>query len=152
MSHKTVIILRGAPGSGKSTWIRNNLPKSAKVCSADQFFIKNVLNPETGESEERYEWDSKHIGAAHGACQAHFVSFIARGEPLIVVDNTNIKPRDYRFYVNLARREGYQVFQQVLRGTFGNLHGVPSEVVQKKRRELSVDPGLTHWVPEDEEE
>ena len=39
MNLNVVTILRGISGSGKSTYIKNNLDASSVVCSADHFFI-----------------------------------------------------------------------------------------------------------------
>jgi predicted kinase len=42
--NKNVYVMMGVPGSGKSTWIRNNVP-GALVASADHYFeIINVDN------------------------------------------------------------------------------------------------------------
>lgn len=51
---RNVIIMRGVPGSGKSTYVRNRYPE-ARVVSADRYFT----DPATGE----YRFDASKRGA-----------------------------------------------------------------------------------------
>lgn len=52
-------ILRGAPGSGKTTWALANRQTST-LCSADHYF--------TGP-DGVYRFDASKIGLAHAACR-----------------------------------------------------------------------------------
>lgn len=133
---KTVIILRGASGSGKSTWTAKHAA-SGVVCSADTF----MHNPKTGA----YEFSPAKLGWAHKSCLAKFEDAVKRGEELVVVDNTNIKPAWYKDYVALAQSHGYQVFQKVMSGSFQNAHGVPGDKVQQMRDSFVQDTSLPHY-------
>ena len=60
---RVMAIMRGLPGSGKSTIasrIQEQLPQ-VQVCSADHHFI---------DEEGEYRFDLSKLGAAHAACQA----------------------------------------------------------------------------------
>jgi hypothetical protein len=110
-----VIIIRGIPGSGKSTMIKKllasrllpdgeleeSLNKAVEICSADHYFINN----ESGE----YVFVPENIGKAHGYCQIKFIEALHRKVPTIFVDNTNIKKEHYQFYIDNAIKEGYNV-------------------------------------------
>jgi predicted kinase len=120
---KKVIIMRGVPGSGKTTWIANNAP-GAVVCSADHFFQK----------PDGYHFEAGKLGEAHQACQIKFM--LSMGAPLIVVDNCNLTARDMRYYVDIALAHGYDVEIRTLTtppevAMARQLHGVPAEHYKK---------------------
>ncbi len=93
-----IVVLRGISGSGKSTWVREQAPE-AFVVSADHFFIKD------GE----YRFDPTRLQEAHQACYRAFVEAVARKEPFIAVDNTNISVWEMAPYVVHGRVFGYDV-------------------------------------------
>lgn len=98
---KKVYIMCGAPGAGKSTYIKNKLP-NAFVCSADNFFH----NKETGE----YKFNVNQLGLAHKHCQQSFIEALDRNESNIVIDNTNTRLKEMEFYVQEAlKRNDYRV-------------------------------------------
>jgi len=133
-SKKTVILLRGSPGSGKSTWISAHLP-DATVVSADKFF----------ERGGTYKFDGKLLKYAHESSQTAFKAALARGDALVAVDNTNIHKGNYQFYVTEATKAGYEVYQKVLTTVFQNVHGVPEDKVTRMRDLMEVDTYLPHW-------
>lgn len=125
--NKLVTILRGIPGSGKSTYIRNHIP-DAYVCSADHHFI---------DSDGNYKFDPKRLGAAHRACFNKFHLALDSGKldysgkyDHVVVDNTNTQLFEFYGYVQLAWSYGRQV--RIVRmstpveiAARRNVHGVP---------------------------
>jgi len=72
------------------------------------------------------------------------------GSSTIVIDNTNIKTRDYRKYVEEAQQYGYTVFQKTFKSQFKNVHSVPDDVVQRMKDSFQDDQNLAFW-PEKEE-
>lgn len=137
-----VIVMRGVPGSGKSTYIKNN-GNGAVVASADHFFMK----------EGQYQFDFKKLGAAHTACFATFQRALASKAPLVIVDNTNVKVRDMSRYVEGALEAGYTVeIVKVLcdpaKAASRNVHKVPLEVVERMHRELVASVLPSNWPSE----
>jgi predicted kinase len=135
------IFLRGPSGSGKSTWAKANHP-SALVCSADHFFVDS----KTGE----YKWDATKLGQAHGACQAKFAKALKEKLPVVIVDNTMIKPRDMEWYYKTASELGYEIevveFRKPLKSILGrNSHGVPDESVKRMHDMMQQNPLPSHW-------
>jgi hypothetical protein len=63
---REVVIMRGLPGSGKTTFVGANFAES-EVCSADAFFKRGANG---------YAFDFERIGEAHYACMAAFLRAI----------------------------------------------------------------------------
>ena len=61
MSEKILYIVRGVPGSGKSTFAKRLVGDDFLVCEADKYFV----DKETGE----YNFDFTKIKDAHKFCQ-----------------------------------------------------------------------------------
>lgn len=101
---KSAIILRGLPGSGKSTYITmsdwSEYECEPLICSADHFFINE---------EGIYRFEQGGLNAAHEACFEIFQEAILSGHSLVILDNTNSKRWEYQKYVALANLHGYDV-------------------------------------------
>ena len=122
-----VIITRGLPGSGKSTYIREKLV-GAYVCSADHYFEKG----------DGYVFKPEKLGEAHGECMRKFIGALEDGRPLVVVDNTNISLIEISPYLSVAQAFGYEV--EIVRIIAGcsleelckrGLHNVPFNTLQR---------------------
>lgn len=94
-----VIILRGLPGAGKSTWVAQNAP-NAVVCSADSFLYDAAGN---------YVWTPERLSVAHRSCQEKFSQALYARAETVVVDNCNLTNRDMKFYVEAAEKMGYPI-------------------------------------------
>jgi len=136
MTANKVVIMRGASGSGKSTYAKKHYP-DAVVCSADSYFV---------DAQGDYNFDPTKLGAAHGQCKRSFKDALDRSEPLVVVDNTNTTLRELQPYVQLARARGYDV--DVVRvetpldvAAKRNVHGVPFDAVKRMKGRTVDFPG-----------
>lgn len=157
---KILYVMRGLPGSGKSTAARN-LPG---VAPENIFSTDDVIgtDPETGEfSMERYSDFFKTmketrnfgmIGRAHQENQRKAIDAMRRGVSPIVVDNTNVQAWEAKPYVEAALQMGYEV-NIVDIGTGGvtveqlaerNTHGVPQGAIEGmlKRYQGAGDYGV----------
>lgn len=137
-----VMILRGVPGAGKSTYISENKAEADPVVSADLFFMKGGT----------YKFDPRKLSEAHGWCLRGFVLAVNgkmfRGMEVrpetIWVDNTNITVGEVAPYVALAQAFGYHVEIITLRedpmvAGARNIHGVPMDVVVKRAEVLKEE-------------
>ena len=90
-------ILRGIPGSGKSTYGKKIVDSahdaglSAIKFEADDFFMK----------DGKYNWNPKLIGMAHKWCQ-NSVRKALDAYDVVVVANTNLGLADVNTYVKIA--------------------------------------------------
>lgn len=138
---KTVTVLRGISGSGKSTFTKKNHP-NAVVCSADNFFI---------DKEGNYNFDPRKLSEAHRYCMSTFLTALEEGKEDVVVDNTNIRLWEASPYISVAAAKGYTV--KVVRfnvpaklAAFRNVHQVPSATVHRMIKDF--ERGLPWWNEE----
>lgn len=132
--NNTVKIMRSCSGGGKSTLARKLTKEYASftICSADDYWYN-------GEEQilANYKFDISKLHLAHKSCQNKFMEAIKNNEALIIVDNTNINERDYKWYYLAAMQAGYDVeFHTILPGTVeqhvqSNVHGVPKEAIER---------------------
>ena len=98
MPNVTAIIMIGASGAGKSTWIKKNHP-DIEVCSADKWFETPSGN---------YEFDPSQLSNAHASCMKLFVRAIMYRQN-VIVDNTNTTTAEISPYLAVAKAFGYKV-------------------------------------------
>jgi predicted kinase len=143
-----VVIMRGIPGSGKSTYTAKL--GGAYVVSADHFFMEGGI----------YKFDATKLQEAHGACMRNFVKIIttpdwSRGYyPVVVVDNTNITVLEVAPYAALALAYGHEVEVVTVSAdpyvaAARNSHGVPEPKVLDMHTRLQRETPhlLRRWNP-----
>lgn len=131
---KKIYILRSCTGGGKSTLARKmtiNEPNYA-ICSADDYHYFG-----TEQIPSNYKFDLNNLHAAHQQCKHKFIEALNTKSELIIVDNTNIKLKDYKWYYITGREYGYDItFHTILPGTVeqhfnSNVHNVPKEAIER---------------------
>jgi predicted kinase len=135
---KVLYIVRGIPGSGKSTFAKRLVGEDFLVCEADKYFI----DKETGE----YNFDFTKIKEAHKFCQDTVESYMKDSlvndqfYREIAVSNTFTQEWEMRPYFELAKNYGYKVFSVVVENRHGgtNQHEVPEEVLIKMRERFEI--------------
>jgi predicted kinase len=127
---KRLILVRGIPGSGKSTFARS---LGGVHYEADMFFLDEMSN---------YVFDVTKIKDAHSWCQTMCESQMKEGEPLVVISNTFTQEWEMKTYLDMASRHGYTAFTIVVENRHGgvNVHGCPEDKIQvmKGRFEISL--------------
>jgi hypothetical protein len=95
---KVLIIMRGLPGSGKSTTAKAKGIGGA-VFSTDDFFM----------CDGRYVFVPSKISEAHAWNQARVNEAMENGVAPVVVDNTNVMKVHFQPYLDMAKLHGYTV-------------------------------------------
>jgi predicted kinase len=127
---KTLYIVRGVPGSGKSTFAKS---LGCPVFEADQYFIDS----ETGE----YKFDPSKIKLAHGWCKLRVEHSMEDGLDKIAISNTFTQEWEMEAYTQLAKEFEYMVFIVIVENRHGgiNQHGVPAEAIQKMKDRFNIN-------------
>lgn len=122
-----LLLVRGAPGSGKSTFA-SVIAKlyDFKHYEADMFMMENGV----------YKFDKRKLGWAHGQCQEAVRRDLFINGENVVVSNTFTTQKELAPYIKMGTDAHYVVEQIILRSDFGSVHNVPRETVEKMRRRL----------------
>ena len=129
---KDLILLRGVPGSGKTTLAASLIKDRVAVhCEADQSFV---------DEDGVYRFDPTRLRDAHEACQAKCRTAMEDGCELIVVSNTFTMEWELEHYLAFAREYEYRVFSVIVENRHGgeNVHGVPADKVQAMRDRFQI--------------
>jgi len=124
----TLFLVRGVPGSGKSTFAHHIWNEYA-ICEADRYFY---------DSEGNYNFDPSKLKEAHKWCRDEVETRMKDHQinnqfyPEIVVSNTFTQEWEMEDYFDLAKTYGYQVVSLIIENRHGgsNIHGVPEEKIQ----------------------
>ena len=137
---KTVIILVGASGSGKSSWVKEylRLGGSPLVVSADHYFEG---------ADGSYVFDRTKLHKAHRQCQSRFQQAVDSGVDTIIVDNTNTRGWERKLYVEAGQKAGYKVWLKVFKvnphvAATRNVHDVPLDVIKNMNDRIDVEEGF----------
>jgi predicted kinase len=121
---KILYIVRGIPGSGKSTF--------AKTLGGTHFETDNFFMVD-GE----YKFDVTKLKVAHEWCQnsvntAMILNITTDLNNTIVVSNTFTQEWEMKPYFDMAETYGYRVFSLIVENRHGgvNQHGVPEDKLE----------------------
>ena len=132
---KVLILLRGLPGSGKTSFA-NLMWSSYVVCEADKYFY---------DKEGNYNFDASKLREAHEWCKQEVETRMEDNEnnpqyyPEIVVSNTSTQEWEMEAYFDLAKKYEYKVVSLIVENRHGgkNVHGVPDEKIEQMRNRFT---------------
>jgi NEDD4-binding protein 2 len=133
---RTLILLRGLPGSGKSTFA--NYMFSNNIFEADQYFYNE---------EGKYNFDASKLYEAHKWCQLrveHAMEDNLESGGVyfseIVVSNTSTTEKELEPYLELAKKYDYQVVSLIVENRHSGVskHNVPAETIEKMKNRFSI--------------
>ena len=130
---KTLILLRGLPGSGKSTFAK--LFHTTFWFEADKYFE---------DEDGNYYFDPTKLKEAHQWCKnrVEFSMNAPNGFPpeLIVVSNTSTTEKELEPYLELATKYDYKVVSLIVENRHGSqsIHNVPEETLVKMKNRFSI--------------
>lgn len=147
MKFLTLFIVRGLPGSGKSS-IADHLAGEnhtnqfdgsyrVRIGSAGVVFTTDAYFYQDWEHAENYVYDPALIGKYHGMNKSAVKKYMQSEFPILIVDNTNTTEWEVKPYYQLAKEFGYKVVVVEVPHTSvddcaeRNSHGVPVETLKK---------------------
>jgi len=122
--NKTLYIVRGVSGSGKTTFAKELAERYAcRYFEADMFFVR---------VDGAYTFNPAKLSEAHEWCFEQ-VRMEVCDEYDVIVSNTFTRLWEMRKYIDLALDHGYQVRIVTCTGRYENIHGLTEEMVEKQR-------------------
>lgn len=129
---KTLYLIRGVPGSGKSSFAQELLDCGIvqKVFEADSYFVDNYGT---------YIFDAKYLPQAHYICQDNTRYWLERNRS-VAVSNTSTTEKEVETYAKIAEETGAKFVSIIVENRHGgtNLHNVPEEKIEQMRKRFSV--------------
>lgn len=142
---RTLLLLRGAPGSGKSTWIReNNLEKYALEADRFRQLISNPIMTLDGEyritqDSDRLAWDMLYKALEHRMRRGDFT----------IIDATHATKTSMQNYKKLIEQYRYRVYYKTVDCSLEELlernqtrpehKRIPEEVIRQKHALLQTN-------------
>ena len=139
---KKLILMRGLPGSQKSTKANEIIKKYGGVIHSTDDILLEYGDGDYGKAFGMKIKNKPVLGIAHRKNFYRAVKSMKDGISPVIIDNTNIKRRDFKNYIKEALKMGYSDsnIEIIDIGTNGftleelanrNTHGVPLETITK---------------------
>lgn len=121
-----VVLIRGASGSGKSTFAKKHYSDFVHL-ETDKFFMRN------GE----YKFDYTKIKQAHEWCKNLFKDCLESNRD-VVVTNTFIKLWEIQPYLDMCSDKQITPLVIVMDNTFENIHNVSENIIKRQRTNIEL--------------
>ena len=129
---RILFIVRGLPGSGKSTFAKT-LVGEKDYChkEADMFFV---------DRDGNYNFQPSKLKDAHKWCQEEVEFLMKHEHSPVAVSNTFTQEWEMEPYFELAKTHGYKVFSIVVENRHGgdNEHNVPEEKIEEMKNRFQI--------------
>ena len=126
-----LILIRGLPGSGKSTVAESLLNSKPDYIwfEADHYFLND---------DGEYIFDVNSLHAAHQWCQRSTRDWLVHGAS-VVVSNTFTTIKELKPYFEIAKEFGIVPNVIHCQNQFDNEHNVPAETLEKMKARWTDD-------------
>ncbi|PKF77964.1 hypothetical protein CW749_18635 [Vibrio sp. vnigr-6D03] len=120
MSVPRLVLVRGLPGSGKSTYAKS---LSIHHVEADMYFVNK---------HGTYQFNPHKLHQAHRWCQGQTEHLLKNGQD-VVVSNTFVEHWEMEPYLEMATHFNVDVEVVVCTGNFISIHDVPKNTIKKMK-------------------
>lgn len=139
MSNGTLVLIRGIPGSGKTTHARHLVKSLGRFDHLDYMDKPNVVHFEADmffcrNPGNEYKFDPSKLKDAHGWCQESAENAMKQGINHVIISNTFVKRWEMQKYLDLAREYGYDVQEVTVKGPWKSVHGVPEHAIERMKK------------------
>lgn len=145
------IIVRGAPGAGKSTFaqklrdcIFQKHNRISAIFETDNFFVDSI-------DKRTYHFNRNLLGIAHSWNQGEVIRACRDCPDMpVIVANTFRQRFELKPYFEIAQMFGRKIFVFTLYTEHDNVHGVPDEKVKQMRlgmHKFNIDTWLIEGYP-----
>lgn len=124
----SLILIRGLPGSGKSTIAQSMTKRDTIHLEADMYFMQD------GE----YQFDATKLSSAHGWCQMMTTQGLAAGKN-VIVSNTFTTVKELKPYFDIAKQFRLVPTVILAQNQFPNVHNVPEDALMRMRDRFQHD-------------
>ena len=114
-----VILIRGLPGSGKST-------KAKEISRTNIIHIENDI---FHMKKSKYEFNLDLVPDAYTWVKGNVCYYLNQGKS-VVISNTFISNKTIKAYVDIAKRYNVKVKIIEMKEHYGNIHDVPETVLK----------------------
>lgn len=125
-----LFIVRGVPGSGKTTFGKLISGSSGKVLETDQFFV----------SEGEYNFDPSKLSEAHNWCRKKVRKEMEKETSPLVLSNTSTQVWEFLEFYKLAFDYNYRVHSLVKENRHGkkSTHNISEDQIQKMKNRFQI--------------
>lgn len=126
----SLVLIRGLPGSGKSTTARRSFPNHIHI-EADQYFI---------DLHGYYNFNASELTSAHNQCFKRTKhALLYNGDVVVSNTFTTIKEME-RYYALREEIPNLEITIWECTGNFGSIHNVPAETLIKMQKRWQTVP------------
>lgn len=126
---RELLLIRGLPGSGKTTMAKEYAKAGYAHCEADQYF----------EAGGEYRFDPVKLRPAHDDCLRRAIAALDAGRS-VVVSNTFTRLWEMEPYLKAAKKRKINVRIVEATGSWPNVHGVPQDAIERMRARWEALP------------
>lgn len=132
MAEQKLTLVRGLPGSGKSTYAKAMAEtEGGVVIEADMYMV---------DAEGKYKYDRTKLQMCHEMCLRKTEIELLKGKSVFVA-NTFTRRWEMQPYKDVAHRLGISVHVHVCNGKWKNKHHVPEETIDIMNKRWEDDEG-----------